>query len=339
MPKQPGRSTTHRELEVPPTAPSDAVGSCSAAVDPSGTGCVSAVAAGGFLPDGKTLAASFTYAGAPAAPDLRSIYSGTQVVLLRTDGGTLPGGQPWKCVTCGVPAANTGRRHRRLRCRAAVRQRNGDPGGPTSAVADGYSIGQRRLFEPYLVPVGTGDGEGQQLNACANGPCSTLATGPGSSASNPLWGSMANPYWSPDGTEVAYWQTYPGSTDCGPAYGDPTTCPPSTEPGGATPASCSRPSPASSPATWPPSAPSPTACPGALLTSPEAPARPAMPAGTYTVDGKYSGTATVVIKVEAGTTTLGSISVAYHHYSDISGDIINGTESVSVSGGMFGLIT
>lgn len=64
-----------------------------------------------------------------------------------------------------------------------------------------------------------------------------------------------------------------------------------------------------------------------------------MPAGTYTVDGKYSGTVAVVIKAEAGTTTLSSVSVTYHRYSDISGDIINGTESVSVSGGLFGLVT
>ncbi|WP_416970788.1 hypothetical protein [Streptomyces sp. 4F14] len=86
-----------REIPVPPTAPSSAPGSCT-----SPTGCVSAVAAGGFLPDSRTVTATFTYAGAPAG----SPYAGSQLVLVRTDGRLFPDGTPWKCVTCGVPAAN-----------------------------------------------------------------------------------------------------------------------------------------------------------------------------------------------------------------------------------------
>ncbi|MDX5564564.1 hypothetical protein PYK79_16080 [Streptomyces sp. ID05-04B] len=90
-----------RELPVPPTAPPGDAGACTSA-----TGCVSAVTAGGFLPDGRTVTASFTYAGAPTAPDPRSMYRGNQLALIRTDGSTFPDGKPWKCVTCGVPAAN-----------------------------------------------------------------------------------------------------------------------------------------------------------------------------------------------------------------------------------------
>jgi hypothetical protein len=43
-----------------------------------------------------------TYAGAPAAPDPASIYSGPQVLLEKTDGTTFPNGDAWKCLTCGV---------------------------------------------------------------------------------------------------------------------------------------------------------------------------------------------------------------------------------------------
>lgn len=88
------------ELPVPATAPSTAVGSCT-----NQTGCISSVAAGGFI-DATTVVASFTYAGAPAAPDPRSIYSGTQLALIKTDGSNFPDGDPWQCITCGVPAAN-----------------------------------------------------------------------------------------------------------------------------------------------------------------------------------------------------------------------------------------
>ena len=46
------------------------------------------------------------FAKAPAAPDPASIYSGRQLILVKTDGTTFPNGDAWKCVTCGVPAAN-----------------------------------------------------------------------------------------------------------------------------------------------------------------------------------------------------------------------------------------
>ncbi|MET8982774.1 hypothetical protein ABZX85_45080 [Streptomyces sp. NPDC004539] len=88
---------TVSELPVPPTAPSPTTGSCMSA-----TGCVSAVSAGGFLPDSRTVTATFTYAEGPSG----SPYDGSQLVLVRTDGRVFPDGTPWKCVTCGVPAAN-----------------------------------------------------------------------------------------------------------------------------------------------------------------------------------------------------------------------------------------
>ena len=47
------------------------------------------------------------FAGAPAAPDPASIYQGLGILLVETDGAKFPNGDPWKCVTCGVPAQNT----------------------------------------------------------------------------------------------------------------------------------------------------------------------------------------------------------------------------------------
>ncbi|MEU9246195.1 hypothetical protein [Streptomyces sp. NPDC048385] len=98
------------ELPLPPTAPSDEAGTCGNAVNPHGTGCMSAnwdaLQSGGFLSDGRTIAARVTFAGAPAAPDPASFYSGDQLILVRTDGSTFPGGDAWKCLTCGTPAGN-----------------------------------------------------------------------------------------------------------------------------------------------------------------------------------------------------------------------------------------
>lgn len=101
--------TSVSELPVPPTAPSSAVGSCTAAVNPHRTGCVaaerSALGSPGYYGDPHEILLGVVFAGAPAAPDPASVYSGPQVLLEKTDGTTFPGGDPWKCLTCGVPAA------------------------------------------------------------------------------------------------------------------------------------------------------------------------------------------------------------------------------------------
>jgi hypothetical protein len=93
---------TIQELPVPPTAP--ATGCTNA------TGCVSgawgALGSPGFFWNPHYVLLGVTYAGAPAAPDPASIYSGPQVLLEKTDGTTFPNGDAWKCLTCGVPASN-----------------------------------------------------------------------------------------------------------------------------------------------------------------------------------------------------------------------------------------
>ena len=60
----------------------------------------------GFFGDPREVLLAVTFAGAPAAPDPASVYSGRQVLLVKTDGTAFPEGDPWKCLTCGVPAEN-----------------------------------------------------------------------------------------------------------------------------------------------------------------------------------------------------------------------------------------
>lgn len=98
-------------LPLPPTAPSNDAGACTLMVNPNGTGCLNASRAGidgarTFTPDGNHVYVSVTFSGAPEEPDPASIYSGGQLILVKTDGTTFPNGDGWKCVTCGVPAEN-----------------------------------------------------------------------------------------------------------------------------------------------------------------------------------------------------------------------------------------
>lgn len=109
-PPAPERIRAER-LPLPPTAPSNAEGTCTRAVNPRGTGCVAAdwdsgLRTGSFLPDSRTVTVNVKFAGAPAAPDPASAFSGDQLILVRTDGRTFPNGDAWKCVTCGTPPAN-----------------------------------------------------------------------------------------------------------------------------------------------------------------------------------------------------------------------------------------
>ncbi|MBE3203327.1 hypothetical protein IHE48_20610 [Frankia sp. CH37] len=539
------------ELPVPPTAPSADEGSCTPAVNPRGTGCIASVSAGNFL-DNDTVLATFTYAGAPAAPAPASIYTGSQLAMIKTGGVTFPGGDAWKCITCGIPAENragassqfdwaqpfrNGSRilagnnivdcgqHRILdpgctpealhvypvrwgttadesggsgmmiglklnpdnvhvgwnrvifpataddmfgelayygtltfnpnpstgeprtpryditnitglyssdepfgtflrvdpanpaqlvRKQAhtlgefkgwtgdgqsalgianfqsanldhvatnlttgETRRIDGDPGysDPISSSADGkwslemdvryqdrfyfltglpgvppitdllptgaaisagYNIHDRRLFQPFLIDqYGPRDGyNGQQINTCRTGSCSTLAAGPGSGADDPLWGSRADSAFSPDGTKITYWQAYPSAENCGPAVGDPATCPPSSEPGGRTSRLMLAELTSRTPQKPPAVSPLPDTIPWGTpyQAGDPAPALPHIPAGDYTLKGKASGRAAVKIAENATKTGLASISVTYTDFSDDGVNTVNGTESVQNAG-------
>ncbi|SPJ74498.1 uncharacterized protein FTOL_04229 [Fusarium torulosum] len=95
------------ELPLPPVT----TGVCTPALNPNGTGCIGqgkyghGFQTGSFLPDSKHIVAHVTYTGAPSAPDPASIYNGEQIILIKVDGTLFPNGDPWKCLTCGVPAS------------------------------------------------------------------------------------------------------------------------------------------------------------------------------------------------------------------------------------------
>ncbi|RDW68659.1 hypothetical protein BP5796_09316 [Coleophoma crateriformis] len=105
------------ELPLPPVVATNTTGSCTLAINPQGTGCMGLnntesgtytqyLFGGGFLPDGKHVLAAINFIGAPASPDPASIYSGVNLVIVKADGTTFPNGDGWKCITCGVSAAN-----------------------------------------------------------------------------------------------------------------------------------------------------------------------------------------------------------------------------------------
>ena len=517
---------TLSELSVPPTAPSQTPGSCTAP-----TGCVTSVSSGGFLPDNVDVVASFNYAGAPAAPDPRNIYTGSQLALIKTNGTKFPDGDSWLCLTCGAPGANGGGggyaqpfsdgkriltggsvldcspypidspqctpgklhsypiagggggmkldpdqvhvgwnavvigpggyneyaffgrlqfdqmpsphydvvdvsllynpkttgtgnikvnpknpgqlvfnpqvpgaevgefkgfdgngtsvigvgdvasgnldhfatslstgRSMRLDADSAysdpdtssadgkwtlemdVRYRNrflfmaGLPGVPpildqaglTGMIA-GYNIGSRRLFQPYLTKdslVGNGNYQGQQINACTTGPCSTLGTGPDSTANSPLWGSMSDSAWAPNGTKVVYWQAYAAPGTCGPPY-DMVSCPqPSTEPGGRSSrimlAVLTSRKPQRNPVVKPVSNKVPWGIPYPAGST--APTRSLLPTGTYTLRGLRGSATVMVADNPSNPSLLSSISVSYSNYSQDGRNFINGTQSTTLIG-------
>ncbi|KZM28752.1 hydrolase [Ascochyta rabiei] len=100
------------ELPLPPVAPNRECGSCSVDINPRRTGCIARdltnqkFQSGDFTPDGKHVVVNAEFVGAPAAPEAASIYDGEQVMLIKADGSSFSNGDPWKCLSCGVPAGN-----------------------------------------------------------------------------------------------------------------------------------------------------------------------------------------------------------------------------------------
>lgn len=97
------------ELPLPPVTPNSTEGSCTPELNPRRTGCLlrdSQIRSGDFLPDDNHVLVSLDFSGAPAAPDPAGIYNGLQLIIVKADGETFPNGDPWKCITCGVPEGN-----------------------------------------------------------------------------------------------------------------------------------------------------------------------------------------------------------------------------------------
>jgi hypothetical protein len=98
------------ELPLPPVVASNETGVCTATINPHRTGCIPQLSdlfqAGDFTLDGNHVVASVEFVGAPEAPDPASIYSGVHLILVKADGTKFSNGDSWKCLSCGVPAAN-----------------------------------------------------------------------------------------------------------------------------------------------------------------------------------------------------------------------------------------
>ncbi|MQY21455.1 hypothetical protein [Nocardia macrotermitis] len=97
---------TLAELPAPPTAPSTDAGSCTHTINPHDTGCLRPAwgalgAVGAYYPSSDYMLIGAQFAGAPTSGPT-SGYTGSQVLLVHTDGKTFPNGDPWKCLTCGV---------------------------------------------------------------------------------------------------------------------------------------------------------------------------------------------------------------------------------------------
>ncbi|KAL4879551.1 hypothetical protein BJY04DRAFT_208664 [Aspergillus karnatakaensis] len=98
------------ELPLPPVISSEEVGACTQSANPHRTGCIGQdfvdFQSGDFTPDGNHVVVNLLFVGAPAAPDPASIYTGEQLILVKTNGKTFANGDPWRCITCGVPVEN-----------------------------------------------------------------------------------------------------------------------------------------------------------------------------------------------------------------------------------------
>ncbi|KAI8961026.1 hypothetical protein F5Y11DRAFT_358003 [Daldinia sp. FL1419] len=99
------------ELPLPPVS-DGSESSCTAEVDPLGTGCIlqhgGLIQTGSFLPDGNHVIARVNYTGSSDSRERsQDIYVGDQIILIKSDGTTFSNGSPFKCVTCRIPDGNT----------------------------------------------------------------------------------------------------------------------------------------------------------------------------------------------------------------------------------------
>lgn len=95
-PPAPAPENVELERVALPPPPTDGV--CDLAVNPQG--CVTSVGqAGGFI-DPNHATTNVTFGGAPGTP-----FTGSHFVVIKLN-GVFENGTPWKCLTCGIPAAN-----------------------------------------------------------------------------------------------------------------------------------------------------------------------------------------------------------------------------------------
>jgi hypothetical protein len=167
----------------------------------------------------------------------------------------------------------------------------------------------RRFFQPMLIDRygQRGDYQGQQING-------GFDAGPGG-ISDPNWNGRADPAWSPDGTRIVYWQSLVTAPECD--FPNPLPCPASTEPGGLrvrlmlADLTSREPQDIDGPA----DVPTIGAWAHRYADFPSSPLRPTLQTGVYTLRGKVSGTATVLVSNPSGV-RIKIVAASYNNYSD-----------------------
>lgn len=89
------------ELPLPPAINAN-VEVCNATFNPRGTGCINqttSLQSGSFTAGGNHVIAYVNFVGALNSSD---VYSGDQIILVKTDGALFENGDSWKCLTCGA---------------------------------------------------------------------------------------------------------------------------------------------------------------------------------------------------------------------------------------------
>lgn len=189
-----------------------------------------------------------------------------------------------------------------------------------------YNNGNRRFFQPYLANSdGASAGADRQLNACDDPT-------PGSgSICDPLWNGRADPTWSPDGTSIVYWQAMVEPPACGGGQRTAPTCPQSTEPGGRKTRLMMAELTDRRPQVHQGPTPFRSEIPWAVRYEPglPLPTRPSVRPGAYTLKGRMSGDARVVLAESADGRNIAQINVTYTNFSDDGVNIIDGTESAT----------
>ncbi|KAE8151692.1 hypothetical protein BDV25DRAFT_171262 [Aspergillus avenaceus] len=191
----------------------------------------------------------------------------------------------------------------------------------TTVASSTRNNGPRRFFNPWLLDR-DGDRDnyyGQQVNGDGDGS-------PGS-INDEDWNAAADPKWSYDGTRIAYTENLVVAPSCGGS--NPLRCPKSTEPGGRVTRLMVAHLTDRKALDLDPVDEVSDDIPWGVPYEPgsEAPDRPVIAGGNYTLKGEVSGSADVTIindtKVPGAIKT---VAVKYHEYSDDGVHVIDGSE-------------